>query len=64
MGTLLADLVEEVSLAIEYATGLPEADPSRVGSVGHSYGGGMAMWAPAWDQRRGLAYEFLPSALG
>ena len=47
MGTLLADLVEEVSLAIEYATGLPEADPSRVGSVGHSYGGGMAMWAPA-----------------
>ena len=49
--TLLADLLQEVSLAIDYATSLPEADPSRVGFIGHSYGGRMAMWAPAWDQR-------------
>jgi dienelactone hydrolase len=49
--TLLADLLQEVSLALDYATSLPEADPSRVGFIGHSYGGRMAMWAPAWDQR-------------
>jgi dienelactone hydrolase len=49
--TLLADLLQEVSMAIDYATSLPEADPSRVGFIGHSYGGRMAMWAPAWDQR-------------
>jgi dienelactone hydrolase len=49
--TLLADLLQEVSLALDYAVSLPEADPSRVGFIGHSYGGRMAMWAPAWDQR-------------
>lgn len=49
--TLLADLLQEISLAIDCATSLPEADPSRVGFIGHSYGGRMAMWAPAWDQR-------------
>jgi dienelactone hydrolase len=49
--TLLADLLQEVSLAIDYATSLPGADPSGVGFIGHSYGGRMAMWAPAWDQR-------------
>lgn len=49
--TLLADLLQEVGLAIDYATSLPEADPSRTGFIGHSYGGRMAMWAPAWDQR-------------
>jgi dienelactone hydrolase len=49
--TLLADLLQEVSLAIDYATSLPEADPSRTGFIGHSYGGRMAMWAPAWDRR-------------
>jgi Prolyl oligopeptidase family len=49
--TLLADCLQEVSLAIDYATGLPEADSDRVGFIGHSYGGRMAMWAPAWDDR-------------
>jgi len=49
--TLLAGLLQEVSLAIDYAASLPEAGPSRVGFIGHSYGGRMAMWAPAWDQR-------------
>ena len=31
--TLLADLLQEVSLAIDYAASLPEADPSRVGFI-------------------------------
>jgi dienelactone hydrolase len=49
--TLLADCLQEISLAIDYVTGLPEADPQRIGFVGHSYGGRAAMWAPAWDNR-------------
>ncbi len=48
---LLGDCLREISIALDYASSLPEADPSRIGFVGHSYGGRMAMWAPAWDQR-------------
>ena len=49
--TLLADCLQEISLAIDYATSLPEVDATRVGLIGHSYGGRAAMWAPAWDDR-------------
>jgi dienelactone hydrolase len=49
--TLLADCLQEVSIAIDLATSLPEADASKVGFIGHSYGGRIAMWAPAWDDR-------------
>ena len=49
--TLLADCLQEVSIALDYATSLPEADPSRIGFIGHSYGGRIAIWAPAWDER-------------
>lgn len=49
--TLLAGCMQEVSLAIDYATSLPEVDAGRVGFIGHSYGGRVAMWAPAWDER-------------
>ncbi len=50
-GTLLADELQEVSLAIDYASTLAEVDPGRIGFIGHSFGGRMAMWAPAWDER-------------
>jgi dienelactone hydrolase len=40
-----------VSLALDFASTLPEVDPGRVGFIGHSFGGRMAMWAPAWDER-------------
>ncbi|GIJ49223.1 hypothetical protein Val02_61090 [Virgisporangium aliadipatigenens] len=49
--TLLADCLQEISLAVDYATSLPEADPRRIGFIGHSYGGRAAIWAPAWDER-------------
>jgi dienelactone hydrolase len=49
--TLLVDCLQEISLAIDYATSLPEVDPTRVGFIGHSYGGRAALWAPAWDDR-------------
>lgn len=49
--SLLGDCLREISLALDYASSLPEADASRIGFIGHSYGGRMAMWAPAWDRR-------------
>jgi dienelactone hydrolase len=49
--TLLATCLQEISLALDYATTLPEADPDRIGFIGHSYGGRAALWAPAWDRR-------------
>lgn len=49
--TLLATCLQEISLALDYATQLPEADPERIGFIGHSYGGRAAIWAPAWDPR-------------
>lgn len=49
--TLLADQLQEISLAISYAITLPEADQGRVGFIGHSFGGRMALWAPTWDPR-------------
>jgi dienelactone hydrolase len=49
--TLLATCLQEVTLALDYATSLPQVDPARIGFIGHSYGGRAAVWAPAWDER-------------
>lgn len=49
--TLLAACLQEISLALDYVTTLPEADSDRIGFIGHSYGGRAAIWAPAWDLR-------------
>ena len=49
--TLLADCLDEVSVALDYVATLPEVDPGRIGFIGHSYGGRIALWAPAWDDR-------------
>jgi dienelactone hydrolase len=49
--TLLAACLQEISLALDYATSLPQVDAARIGFIGHSYGGRAAMWAPAWDDR-------------
>lgn len=49
--TLLADCLQEISIAIDLAVALPEVDPTRVGFIGHSYGGRAAIWAPLWDDR-------------
>lgn len=49
--TLLAKVLSDVSRAIDYAVTRPEVDASRIGFIGHSYGGRMGLWAPAWDRR-------------
>lgn len=53
--TLLADELQEISLAIDYGSGLPEVATGPVGFIGHSFGGRMALWAPAWDRRIGAS---------
>ncbi|MBU2665514.1 prolyl oligopeptidase family serine peptidase [Actinoplanes bogorensis] len=49
--TLLAQCLHDISTAIDYLVARPEVDGSRVGFLGHSYGGRMALWAPATDTR-------------
>nr|GID87595.1 hypothetical protein Ade03nite_65190 [Actinoplanes derwentensis] len=49
--TLLASCLHEISTALDYLTSRPDVDGSRIGFLGHSYGGRMALWAPAYDRR-------------
>ena len=49
--TLLAKVLHDVSVGIDYLCGRPEVDLDRIGFIGHSYGGRMAIWAPALDER-------------
>lgn len=49
--TLLADCLREVTVGLNYLASRPEVDASRLGFIGHSYGGRMALFAPAYDHR-------------
>jgi dienelactone hydrolase len=49
--TLLAKCLRDVSVALDYLETRPEVDSLRIGFIGHSYGGRMAIWAPAIESR-------------
>jgi dienelactone hydrolase len=49
--TLIAKVLHDISVGLDYLQSRPEVDPSRIGFIGHSYGGRMAIWAPAFDKR-------------
>jgi len=49
--TLLAKVLHDISVGIDYLESRREVDTRRIGFVGHSYGGRMAIWAPAFDKR-------------
>lgn len=49
--TLLAKVLHDVSVGIDYLSSRPEVDADNIGFIGHSYGGRMAFWAPAFDER-------------
>jgi dienelactone hydrolase len=49
--TLLGKVLHDVRVALDYLAIRPEVDPSRIGFIGHSYGGRMAVWATAFDER-------------
>ena len=49
--TLLADCLSDISAAIDHLTEREDVDASRIGFLGHSYGGKAAFWAAAYDAR-------------
>lgn len=49
--TLLAKVLHDIFVGIDYLQSLPDVDSRRIGFLGHSYGGRMAIWAPAFDGR-------------
>jgi dienelactone hydrolase len=49
--TLLGKVLHDVRVAVDYLATRPEVDPGRIGFIGHSYGGRMAIWASAFDER-------------
>jgi dienelactone hydrolase len=49
--TLMAKVLHDVSVGLDYLLTRPEVDPKKIGFIGHSYGGRMALWVPAFDNR-------------
>lgn len=49
--TLLAKALHDISVGIDYLISRPDVDRDRIAFIGHSYGGRMAIWAPAFDKR-------------
>ncbi len=49
--TLLAKVLFDISYGIDLLESLDEVDNSRIGFIGHSYGGRTALFAPAFDGR-------------
>lgn len=49
--TLLRKVLFDVSAGIDLLQGLPEVDQTKIGFIGHSYGGRMALFAPTFDRR-------------
>jgi len=49
--TLLAKVLHDAGIGVDYLVSRPEVDPDRIGFLGHSYGGRMAIWLPALDRR-------------
>ncbi len=49
--TLLAKALHDATVGVDYLASRPDVDPDRIGFLGHSYGGRMAIWLPAVDHR-------------
>jgi len=49
--TFMAKLLSDISIALDVLCGIDEVDSNRIGFIGHSYGGKMAFWAAAHDER-------------
>ena len=49
--TLLAKVLHDVTVGLDYLCTLPQVDKNRLGFIGHSYGGRMAIWSAATDTR-------------
>ncbi len=50
-GTLLAKALYDMEVGIDYLQSRAEVDAEKIGFIGHSYGGRMAIWGSALDKR-------------
>lgn len=49
--TLMAKVIHDARVGIDYLLSRDEVVKDKVGFIGHSYGGRMALWLPAFDER-------------
>jgi dienelactone hydrolase len=49
--TLIAKVLHDAVAGLDYLQTRAEVDTERIGFIGHSYGGRMALWLPAFDNR-------------
>jgi dienelactone hydrolase len=49
--TFLGKVLHDISAGINVLQDMPEVDSNRIGFIGHSYGGRMALFAPVFDRR-------------
>jgi dienelactone hydrolase len=49
--TLLGKVLFDISAGVDLLQSMPEVDATRIGFIGHSYGGRTALFAPAFDRR-------------
>ncbi len=49
--TLMAKVLFDAMRGIDYLISRDDVDSERIGFLGHSYGGRMALWLPAFDSR-------------
>lgn len=49
--TMLSKVIHDVSVGVTFLEQHESVDPARIGFIGHSYGGRMAIWASAFDKR-------------
>jgi dienelactone hydrolase len=49
--TLLGKVLFDISAGIDLLESLPEVDATKIGFIGHSYGGRTALFAPVFDRR-------------
>jgi len=48
---LLGKVLHDMSAGIDVLQGMAEVDAGRIGFIGHSYGGRLALFAPVFDRR-------------
>lgn len=49
--TLMAKVIHDISSGIDYLASRGDISIDKLGFIGHSYGGKMALWMPAFDNR-------------
>jgi dienelactone hydrolase len=49
--SIMSKMIDDAMRAVDYLSSLPEVDPKRIGSIGHSHGGYGTLFAMAFDER-------------